>query len=296
MSRTRTGLLVIIPLLAGLISSALATVDDAALAQAIAMRSEEDRARDMARHPARTLAFFRVEPGMTVAEVLPGTGWYTRILANYLGGAGRLYGVNYADQMWAMFSFATDEWMAKRIASTAAFPGMVSEITDNGIHAEGFTFTTVPPEIEGTVDRVLLIRTLHNLNRFESAAGTCSQALQAIRAMLKDDGLVGVVQHRAPATAAPDWAEGSRGYLREYYVINMFDKAGFELVASSEMNANPKDRPGPDDIVWRLPPALRTSADDPQLRAAMLEIGESDRMTLLFRKVAQTEPTPGSQQ
>jgi len=56
-------------------------------------------------------------------------------------------------------------------------------------------------------------------------------------------------------------------------------------MAKSEINANPKDRPGVDDIVWRLPPSLRTSKDDPEKRAAMLAIGESDRMTLLFRKL-----------
>jgi predicted methyltransferase len=56
------------------------------------------------------------------------------------------------------------------------------------------------------------------------------------------------------------------------------------LVADSEINANPLDQPSGDDIVWRLPPSLRGSAKDPEQRAAMLAIGESDRMTLLFRK------------
>jgi predicted methyltransferase len=221
---------------------------------------------------------------MTVAEVLPGEGWYTRILANYLGGDGILYGVNYADRMWPMFSFATDEWTASRIASTAAFTDMVSGFTDNGIKAEGFTFNTVPPQIAGTVDRVLLVRALHNLNRFESQAGTRSQALASIRSMLRDDGLVGVVQHRAQDSSEASGADGSRGYLREAEVITMFEEAGFELVATSEINANPKDQPTAEDIVWRLPPTLRTSDDDPKLRAAMVAIGESDRMTLLFRK------------
>jgi predicted methyltransferase len=254
------------------------------LAQVIAARSAEDRARDSARHPAETLDFFNVEPGMTVAEALPGGGWYTRILAPYLGGNGALYGVNYADRMWSMFSFATDEWVASRIESTAAFPDIVAKFTDNGIRARGFTFETVPPKVVGAVDRVLLIRALHNLNRFEKEAGTMTRALSAIRSMLKDNGLVGVVQHRAPESASDTWADGSRGYLKESAVIAVFEKAGFQLVARSDINANPKDQPGPDDMVWRLPPSLRTSEDNPELRSAMLAIGESDRMTLLFRK------------
>ena len=55
-----------------------------------------------ARHPYETLVFFQVEPGMTVAEALPGGGWYTNLLANYLGGDGTLYGINYPDRMWAI--------------------------------------------------------------------------------------------------------------------------------------------------------------------------------------------------
>ena len=255
-----------------------------ALLQAIDARSAEDRARDGARHPAETLDFFKLEPGMTVVEALPGGGWYTRILAPYLGGEGALYGVNYADRMWPMFSFADEEWIASRLEETAQFPERVAEFTDNGISARGFTFESVPPKVVGTVDRVLIIRALHNLNRFEEQAGTRTRALASVRSMLKDDGLVGVVQHRAPESADDAWADGSHGYLKQSAVIASFEQAGFQLVARSEINANTRDKPGPEDIVWRLPPSLRTSKDNPQLRAAMEAIGESDRMTLLFRK------------
>lgn len=255
-----------------------------ALTAAVEARDASARSRDSARHPAQTLTFFQVEPGMTVAEALPGAGWYTKILANYLGGDGTLYGVNYTDSMYSMFGFATAEWIEERKADAGRFPAMVKQLTDNGIAARGFTFNTVPAEVLGTVDRVLLIRALHNLNNFEKSAGTRSQALAAVRSMLKDDGLVGVVQHRAPESASDEWADGSHGYLKQSAVIAMLEQAGFELMATSEINANPLDTPGADDVVWRLPPTLRTSKDDPELRAAMEAIGESDRMTLLFRK------------
>lgn len=267
-----------------LISGAYAETPNAALQSAVSTRSAEDKARDSARHPAETLAFFQVEPGMTVAEALPGGGWYSKILANYLGADGRLYGVNYPDALWPLFSFSTDEMVKKRVASTAKFPKLVAGFTDNHIQAKGFTFNTVPSKVLGTVDRVLLIRALHNLNRFEATTGMRSQALAAVRAMLTSDGLVGVVQHRAPATADDAGADGSRGYLKQANVIAIFEEAGFELVASSEINANPKDKPGAEDIVWRLPPSVSDSKDDPARKAAMLAIGESDRMTLLFRK------------
>lgn len=255
-----------------------------ALTAAIESRSAEDRSRDGARHPAQTLAFFQIEPGMRVAEGLPGGGWYTRLLANYLGADGAIYGVNYADRMWPLFSWANEESTRKRIAATAEFGAKVAGFTDNGIQAQGFTFESVPEALVGTIDRVVLIRALHNLNRFEETDRTRSKALAAVRLMLKDDGLVGVVQHRAPENASYDSTRGQRGYLKQSDVIAMFAEAGFELVASSEINANPNDQPAETDVVWRLPPSLRGSEDDAEKRAAMLAIGESDRMTLLFKK------------
>ena len=283
MSILRTCLLVISLALTGLIQTAYAVTETDTLNAVLASRSDEDKVRDDARQPLETLTFFQIKPGMTIAEALPGGGWYTRILANYLGQDGTLYGVNYPDSLWPMLSYASPEWIAERIAATQNFTAKVATFTDNGITAQGFTFDTVPPEVEGTVDRVLLIRALHNLNRFQQKADTRSQALAATHAMLKQDGLVGVVQHRAPATASKEWADGNKGYLNEVAVIAMFAEAGFALVAQSEINANPMDQPSGEDSVWRLSPSLRGSNDDEQ-REMMVAIGESDRMTLLFRK------------
>ena len=283
MSILRTCLLVISLALTGLIQTAYAVTETDTLNAVLASRSDEDKVRDDARQPLETLTFFQIKPGMTIAEALPGGGWYTRILANYLGQDGTLYGVNYPDSLWPMLSYASPEWIAERIAASQNFTAKVATFTDNGITAQGFTFDTVPPEVEGTVDRVLLIRALHNLNRFQQKAGTRSQALAATHAMLKKDGLVGVVQHRAPATASKEWADGNKGYLNEVAVIAMFAEAGFALVAQSEINANPMDQPSGEDSVWRLSPSLRGSNDDEQ-RDVMVAIGESDRMTLLFRK------------
>jgi predicted methyltransferase len=92
---------------------------NSALLQAVSARSDEDRARDGARHPAETLAFFQVKPGMTVAEALPGGGWYTKILANYLRGNGALYGVNYPDKLWPLFGFLTPEKIEERVAQSS---------------------------------------------------------------------------------------------------------------------------------------------------------------------------------
>jgi predicted methyltransferase len=221
---------------------------------------------------------------MKIAEALPGGGWYSQILAKYLGKDGALHGINYNEDMWARFGFFSEERIKEMASRTAKFPGLVSEFTDNGITSSGFTFASAPKQANASLDRVLFVRALHNLNRFENEAGTLTQALKVAHDLLKADGLVGVVQHRAPESATDDWADGSNGYLKQSAVISAFEKAGFELVSASEHNANSKDKPVEGDIVWRLPPSLNGVGDDEEKRKAMLAIGESDRMTLLFKK------------
>lgn len=257
---------------------------DRDLKSVVASRDADKKSRDQYRHPVETLEFFQVEPGMTVAEALPGGGWYSEILVNYLGPQGTLYGINYADDMWARFGMFDEQTIENFISSTATFPDRVAEFTDSGIKVESFTFATVPQELEGTVDRVLVIRALHNLNRFETEAGTLQQALDAMYRLLKPGGMVGVVQHRLPEDAPEEGADGSRGYLKQSHVVKMFEAVGFTLVDTSEINANPNDKPSDSDIVWRLPPNFNGSQDNPEMRQQMAEIGESDRMTLLFRK------------
>ena len=247
-------------------------------------RDADQQSRDQYRRPVETLSFFKIKPGMKIAEALPGGGWYSQILAKYLGKDGALHGINYNEDMWARFGFFSEERIKEMASRTAKFPGLVSEFTDNGITSSGFTFASAPKQANASLDRVLFVRALHNLNRFENEAGTLTQALKVAHDLLKADGLVGVVQHRAPESATDDWADGSNGYLKQSAVISAFEKAGFELVSASEHNANSKDKPVEGDIVWRLPPSLNGVGDDEEKRKAMLAIGESDRMTLLFKK------------
>lgn len=252
------------------------------LSAVMAARSDELKARDTNRHPAATLKFFGIKPGMKIAEVLPGGGWYTQILAPYVGREGAIYGINYADNLWSMFGYLDEELIASRIASADKFSEQVASYKGAaGVTAKGYAFGRIDPALNGKLDAVLMIRALHNLYRFEEKSGTLTAALQQVAALLKTGGILGVVQHRAPADADETWANGSNGYLKQAAVVAAFEQAGFELVASSEINANPKDKPVVGDSVWRLPPSLRTAEDN---KAAMLAIGETDRMTLKFRK------------
>ena len=71
------------------------------------------------------------------------------------------------------------------------------------------------------------------------------------------------------------------GYVTEDHAIKVAEKHGFELIAKSEINANPKDTADHPKGVWTLPPNYRLKDVD---REKYSEIGESDRMTLLFKK------------
>ena len=254
------------------------------LIKILAERPAEDIARDKYRHPKEVIKMFDIKPGMVVAEGLPGGGWYSKILAPYLGKDGKLIGLNYNDNIWPKFGFFDEAGIKKRIAATKEFPNMVAKFTDNGIQAAGYTFETIPASLHGKVDRVLYIRALHNLSRFEDDTGSFTQAVEQAHKMLKKGGLVGVVQHRAPESASAESAKGQRGYLKQKDVIKKFEKAGFKLVKTSEINANPKDVPSDNDIVWRLPPNYIGSRNDEAKKSVVQAIGESDRMTLVFKK------------
>lgn len=274
-------------------AEAAETVDDAmnvsdsvALAAALAMQPEEVQARYDARNPGATLEFFGIEPGMTVVEALPGRGWYSKILLPYLGPEGKLIGAHYPDEMWIRILPGADE---ERVAGILAqLEGWVETAEgwagEKGAKVYDYKLTTLPEDKAEKADAALFIRALHNLNRTEEELGTYTATIAETYRILKPGGVVGVVQHRAPEDADDAWADGSNGYLKQSFVVARFEAAGFELVGESAVNRNPADQPGPADYVWRLPPTLHLNADNEAKRADYVAIGESDRMTLLFRK------------
>ena len=252
----------------------------------LAMQPDEVKARYDVRHPAETLALFGIEPGMTVVEALPGGGWYSKILLPYLGPEGELIGGQYPADLWARFGFG-DEFATSRVERDAKWAETASEWTSDATASVSNTYLTSFEGVEdGSVDAVLFIRALHNLNRFSAETGYMDDVIASSLRALKPGGVIGVVQHRAPAANPDEWAVGSAGYLKQQAVIDMFTAGGFELEATSELNANPKDMPTAEDIVWRLPPTYNGSEEGSPERAAVDAIGESDRMTLVFRKPA----------
>ena len=248
----------------------------AALEQALAHeRRADDRARDTWRHPAETLAFFQIEPGMTVVDYMPAGGWYTRVIVPYLGAQGTYIALNPE-----LHPSMTGYWDMYR-GTAAKFPDEAREWVGEG-HAKVIGANTDDDlaALAGTADRALIFREIHNMRRF----GWLHDSLVTMRRLLKDDGLLGVVQHRAKADAPVDYILGDNGYQREEDVIKLFEAYGFELVDKSEVNANPADPANWEGGVWTLPPGYRGAPEGSARRAELDKVGESDRMTLLFRK------------
>ena len=267
-------------------TSGAAAFDGTRLDIVLAAQKPEDQARYKWRHPKETLEFFGLAPGMTVVDTLPGEVWYSGILANYLGAGGAAIGADYSPEMWKLFgAFADEEFLAQKATWAADWVRDSAKWAPaDGAKIGGVAYGSIPEEIKGTVDVVMMVRAFHHFNRFEEEGGFRTAALADAMAMLKPGGVVGVVQHRAPEGNSDKWAEGDNGYVKQSEIIKAFEAAGFDFVASSEINANPADTPTESDIVWRLPPSLGTSRKDPALKAQMEAIGESDRMTLKFRK------------
>lgn len=255
------------------------------LASVLDSQPEETQARYTFRHPRETLEFFGIEPGSTVVEILPGGGWYTRILLPYLGPDGQLIGADYAYEMFPLFGFFSDEQLEAKKTWVEDFTAEGEEWRgDDGAHLSAFVLGSMPDDLNGTADAILFIRALHNLARFEGDGGFLTTALKNAYDVLKPGGTLGVVQHQARDGMPDEWAGGQNGYLKKSFVISRLEEAGFEFLAESDINQNPKDQPAETDFVWRLPPSLVTSREDPELRAKLEAVGESNRMTLKFRK------------
>jgi predicted methyltransferase len=242
--------------------------DDVALKTAIAAptRTPANVARDGARHPYETLAFFGIKPTMTVVELTPAGGWYTEILAPYLRDNGVYIG-------------ASEEVVEGKKAGT----GFRNKMNSNPIYSKVRMGIFEPPTKyaiapAGSADMVLTFRNLHNW--VELGPEKLNDVLKTVHTVLKPGGVFGVVDHRLPA-AMPQDATASTGYLHEAWVIKTIEAAGFKLVAKSEINANPKDKADHPNGVWALPPSL---VNKDAKRADYLAIGESDRMTLKFVK------------
>jgi len=259
--------------------------ENLALKAALSSQADANKARFSSRNPEQTLEFFGIQPGMTVVEALPGGGWYSKILIPYLGTNGQLVGVDYSQKLWPNFGFMTPERIEAKKTWVATWTAQAQEWRDDdSATIAAFQFDEMPSSMAGTADAVLYVRALHNLVRFENKGSFLTNALKETYTVLKPGGIVGVVQHQAREDRPDDWANGGNGYIKKSFLVAKMQAAGFEFIGESNINENAKDQANVGDVVWRLPPSLNGTKDDAEKRAAMVAIGESNRMTLKFRK------------
>ncbi|WP_232280319.1 class I SAM-dependent methyltransferase [Sphingomonas sp. PAMC 26605] len=262
----------------------MATAPDPALQMAVAAdsRPANDRARDRYRHPLQSLQFWGVRPGQVVVDLQPGGGYWTEILAPYLAKTGGSYVAGVAD-------LDNPKLSAGAKADRARFEAKHADTAVYGrIRYAAFGPVAGPLAPPNSVDVILTAREIHNW----IPAGFVDKAMKDCFAALKPGGVFAVEEHRAgPKTAALEASGQFTGYVSTKAVVDAAKKAGFVLDASSEINANPKDTKDYPFGVWTLPPS-RDSAGSGHAalttaqRARYDAIGESDRMTLRFRKPA----------
>ncbi len=248
--------------LAGLSGAALAQEPGQALQAAAAGPARDPAfvARDKARHPEAELAFFDLQPNQSVVEIWPFGGYWTEILAPYLHDHGTYYAALEAPMK-------PGSPFARRLATHP-------ELYDRVHLTEATGSTDIAPP--NSVDRVLTFRNLHNWMKH----GDAPQMLASFFRALKPGGILGIEEHRGNRHVPQD-PQAKDGYVNQDTAIALAQAAGFKLVASSEIDANPKDTAQWPAGVWTLPPTFALGAKDHDRYAA---IGEADNMVLKFRK------------
>lgn len=213
-------------------------------------RSDDEKARDRNRKPLETLQFFGLKHDMKVLELLPGGGWYTKILAPTLEEKGKLY-----------ISIGAER-AAEAVKGKPGFNSveLIPFDRSNFSRDESESRTEVPEFSFGVrkLDMVLTFRNMHNFN----AAGRKNMN-EAVFDALKSGGVYGVVDHTRRHMSA-DYDE-SRRRMDPVDIIKEVQAAGFQFVDYSKLHYRPDD-----NLLWEV--GRKTVA------------GNTDRFTLMFKK------------
>ena len=202
-----------------------------------------------------------------MVEISPGGGYWSEILAPYAKQTGGRYFVAMG---------GPEDKLPARFADKSVY---------GDVHYTVFRKDSGPLAPANSADLVLTARNIHN---WIWVSGMADKAMKDFYAVLKPGGILAIEEHRADPKPETDNAKS--GYVSTRHVIDLATKAGFKLEAKSEINANPKDTKDHPFGVWTLPPTRQSTGGKDKTtppgfdRAKYDAIGESDRMTLRFRK------------
>jgi len=182
-------------------------------AVADASRPDNDKAVDALRKPAETIEFVGVKPGDKVAELAPGGGYFTRILAKVVGANGKVY------------TYAPARPGAP--PPTAVAPNVTPL---NGPYAD----FAVPEPVD-------VVWTSRNYHDFQNAMPDMSASNKKVFAALKPGGTYFILDHAAAADAAED-VTSKLHRSKESTVRAQVEAAGFRFAGSSDILRNPADK------------------------------------------------------
>lgn len=214
------------------------------------IRSAAEKARDEERKPRQKLEFFGLREDMRVVELVPGSGWFTKIMAPVLADKGQLYLALGTTQV---------EALARSVPALSKAKVLPLEVKMTPVAGRRGQFDLTPFSLGvQDIDLALTFRNLHNF----SATGR-AELNKAVFAALKPGGHYGVVDHTRRHNE-PDNPENSRR-LDPVLVIKEIQAAGFVLEDFSPLHFKADDE-------------LRYEVGRKSVT------GNSDRFMLLFRK------------
>jgi predicted methyltransferase len=212
-------------------------------------RPEEDRMRDRNRRPLDTLKFFGLKDNMRVLELLPGGGWYTRVLAPVLADNGKLY-----------VALGTDT-VSENVLILPGFEQVEVLDTSDNLHRPKGSRHYVMDDFEFGVSNLDMVVTFRNLHNFD--VDTREKMNRQVFASLRSGGLYGVIDHTA-RHMEPANNENRRRVDPVMVIKEMLD-SGFEFVGYNDLHYRADD-----ELVFEVGRRSVT--------------GNTDRFTLLFRK------------
>ncbi len=217
-------------------------------------RPAADSARDALDHPAEMLRLAGIKPGMKVADVLAGDGYYSELLSYVVGPTGHVYLIN---------NLAFDHWSQPALQDRMA-GGRLTNVTQETVDLNDMK---LPP---ASLDAILLIKVYHDLYWVDTNPKSpwpkidVSSVLDQLSRSLKPGGVLLLIDHSAKAGHGKADA-GTLHRIEESFAVQDFTAHGFKVIARSDLLKRSDDAR---DLISYKGPAL----------------GKTDRFVLLFRK------------